>query len=240
MAIGAAQVMGFKLMKNFDRPYHSICISEFWKRWHISLSSWFKDYLYISLGGNRVTIPRWYLNTFIVFLVSGLWHGANWTFVIWGAIHGFYLVFALMTKNYRERFTHFIRLDRLPSLNRLTQIIITFVLTNFAWIFFRANTLSDAFYIIKHTFTGLGESLSSVFQHSHIISKLGVSKSEVIIGLSAVILMETVHIWQYKTHIRDWIRTQPAFLRWTLYYAIIIVILYYGVYEKRQFIYFQF
>lgn len=240
MAIGAAQVMGFKLMKNFDRPYHSICISEFWKRWHISLSSWFKDYLYISLGGNRVTIPRWYLNTFIVFLVSGLWHGANWTFVIWGAIHGFYLVFALMTKDIRERFTRFIRLDRLPSLNRFTQIMITFVLTNFAWIFFRANTLSDAFYIIKHTFTGLGESLSSVFQHSHIISKLGVTKSEVLIGISAVILMETIHVLQYKAHIRDWIRNQPAFLRWTLYYAIIIVILYFGVYEKRQFIYFQF
>lgn len=240
MAIGAAQVMGFKLMKNFDRPYHSISISEFWKRWHISLSSWFKDYLYISLGGNRVTIPRWYLNTFIVFLVSGLWHGANWTFVIWGAIHGFYLVFSLMTRNFRDKLNHFIKFDRVPSVNKFTQIIITFALTNFAWIFFRANNLSDAYYIIKHTFTGLGDSLLSVFQHSHIISKLGVTKSEVLIGISAVILMETIHILQYKTSIRDWVRIQPAFLRWSLYYGIIIVILYFGVYEKRQFIYFQF
>jgi D-alanyl-lipoteichoic acid acyltransferase DltB (MBOAT superfamily) len=240
MAIGAAQVMGFKLMKNFDRPYHSQCISEFWKRWHISLSSWFKDYLYISLGGNRVSIPRWYMNTFIVFLVSGLWHGANWTFVIWGSIHGFYLVFALFTKNSRERFTRFIRLDKVPWLNRIIQISITFILTNIAWIFFRANSVSDALYIIKHSFTGLSSSLSLVYQESVSSLNLGIGVYEIIIGICAILLMEFIHLAQYRVHIREWVKTQPTYLRWGLYYAIVIVILYYGVYEDRQFIYFQF
>jgi alginate O-acetyltransferase complex protein AlgI len=240
MAIGAAQVMGFKLMKNFDRPYHSKSISEFWKRWHISLSSWFRDYLYISLGGNRVTIPRWYLNTFIVFLVSGLWHGANWTFVIWGAIHGFYLVFALITKDIRGKFTKLIRLDTKPALNVFFQISITFILTNFAWIFFRANSVSDAFFIIKHSITGLSANFSTLLHHTHMKLELGLPRSEILIGLTAVLLMEIIHIMQYRFHIRDWIRSKPAYVRWGIYYAAIIIIIYYGVYEKRQFIYFQF
>ena len=240
MAIGAAQVMGFKLMKNFDRPYHSKSISEFWKRWHISLSSWFRDYLYISLGGNRVTIPRWYLNTFIVFLVSGLWHGANWTFVIWGAIHGFYLVFALITKDIRGKFTKLIRLDTIPALNVFFQISITFILTNFAWIFFRANSVSDAFFIIKHSITGLSANFSTLYHHTHMKLDLGLPRSEILIGLAAVLLMEIIHIMQYRFHIRDWIRSKPAYVRWGIYYAAIIIIVYYGVYEKRQFIYFQF
>lgn len=102
IAIGSAQVMGFKLMQNFNRPYFSKSISEFWKRWHISLSTWFRDYLYIPLGGNRVGIPRWYFNLFFTFMVSGLWHGANWTFVIWGALHGTYLIIGILTRNFRE------------------------------------------------------------------------------------------------------------------------------------------
>jgi D-alanyl-lipoteichoic acid acyltransferase DltB (MBOAT superfamily) len=96
IALGTAQFMGFKLMVNFNRPYHAKDVSEFWKRWHISLSTWFRDYLYISLGGNRVTVPRWYFNLFFVFLISGFWHGANWTFLAWGALHGFYLISAIV------------------------------------------------------------------------------------------------------------------------------------------------
>src|SRR5450432_1057204 len=103
IALGSARVMGFRLMVNFNKPYQSRDISEFWKRWHISLSSWFRDYLYISLGGNRVSVPRWYFNLFFVFLVSGFWHGANWTFIAWGALHGFYLVFAIFSHKARKR-----------------------------------------------------------------------------------------------------------------------------------------
>ncbi|MFD2718422.1 MBOAT family O-acyltransferase [Hymenobacter monticola] len=147
MALGTARVMGFELMKNFDRPYFSKSIGEFWRRWHISLSTWFKDYLYISLGGNRVSIPRGYFNLFFVFMVSGLWHGANWTFIAWGALHGFYQIFGRLTKDTRQLI---IQKTRLSFLNHsVITISTTFILVTFAWIFFRANTISDAFLIIR-------------------------------------------------------------------------------------------
>ena len=109
IAIGSAMIMGYTLMTNFRRPYFSMSIREFWQRWHISLSTWFRDYVYIPLGGNRVVKWRWYYNLFITFLVSGLWHGAEWTFVIWGALHGFYLIFAIWTTKLRENFNRFYR-----------------------------------------------------------------------------------------------------------------------------------
>jgi D-alanyl-lipoteichoic acid acyltransferase DltB (MBOAT superfamily) len=149
IAIGAARVMGFKLMKNFDTPYQSKDINQFWKKWHISLSSWFKDYLYIPLGGNKVAVPRWYFNLLIVFIISGFWHGANWTFIIWGALHGFYLVFAIATKKLRHAINTAIHLPANSKVNHLLQVVSTFCLVTFAWIFFRANSLSDAVYIIK-------------------------------------------------------------------------------------------
>lgn len=240
MAIGAAQVMGFKLMKNFDRPYHSKSIQEFWGRWHISLSTWLKDYLYIFMGGNRVSIPRWYFNLFVVFLVSGLWHGANWTFIIWGAIHGFYLIFALITKNIRNIIADFIGLNRLPRFNNLLQIFTTFILTSFAWIFFRANSISNAFYIIKHSISGLPKDLFNLYYRLPLDLKLGLPKRELLVGVAAILLMEAIHIMQSKYKMRDWIRSKPAYLRWSIYYAVVLIILFFGVYENRQFIYFQF
>ena len=148
MALGAARVMGFELMKNFDRPYFSKSIAEFWRRWHISLSTWFRDYLYFSLGGNRVALPRACFNLFFVFLVSGLWHGANWTFIVWGALHGLYLVVGMLTKPGRVRFIERTGLTFLN--NPLLNIGLTGALVAFAWIFFRANTLHDALYVITH------------------------------------------------------------------------------------------
>src|SRR5690606_21430622 len=136
--------------------------SEFWTRWHISLSSWFRDYLYIPLGGNRVVKWRWYYNLFITFLVSGLWHGANWTFVVWGALHGFYLIFAILTAKQRDAMANSLGLTERPLLYKWVQVLTVFVLVNFSWIFFRANNISDAVYIIQHSFTGLGN-ISQVF-----------------------------------------------------------------------------
>ncbi len=151
IAIGSAQILGYDLMKNFDRPYYAKSISEFWKRWHISLSTWFRDYLYIPLGGNRVNKARWYFNLFVTFLVSGLWHGANWTFVIWGAIHGIYLIIAIWTKSIVDRFYLFIKLSN-NWIRKIIDIFVTFHLVLFAWIFFRANSFSDAIYVIKNIF----------------------------------------------------------------------------------------
>ena len=145
IAIGAARVMGYDLMENFRTPYLSKSIREFWSRWHISLSTWFRDYLYIPLGGNRVPQVRWFLNLFIVFVVSGFWHGANWTFLIWGALHGSYLVAEILWK--RLPFAQF---KGIPTrLKNILSIGITFHLTLLAWVFFRANSLGDATTVIR-------------------------------------------------------------------------------------------
>ncbi|MGE0267465.1 MAG: MBOAT family protein [Candidatus Omnitrophota bacterium] len=118
IAIGSARVMGIRLMKNFDLPYFSQSIAEFWRRWHISLSTWFRDYMYIPLGGNRLGKIRWYCNLLIIFLVSGLWHGARWTFIIWGALHGLYLVFSLVLQPYRQRLTKMFSLNKHPLIHK--------------------------------------------------------------------------------------------------------------------------
>ena len=193
IAIGAAQVMGIKLMDNFKRPYFSRSVAEFWKRWHISLSSWFKDYLYIPLGGSRVTVHRCYFNISIVFLVSAIWHGANWTFIIWGALHGFYMVFSLITKNMRNQIIHAIRLTQFPRVHALIQIGTTFSLVCIGWIFFRANNLSDALYVLTHLMSGLSLNFSQ-------ISLGGFGWDGLIISFSAILFMEFVHILQ--EHIR--------------------------------------
>jgi alginate O-acetyltransferase complex protein AlgI len=236
MAIGAARIMGFKLMTNFNKPYQSRSTDEFWKRWHISLSTWFKDYLYISLGGNRVTIPRWYLNLFIVFLVSGLWHGANWTFVIWGMLHGFYLVFGLITAGFRKRLNAKILIGKL----KIVQVMTTFLLVTFAWIFFRANTVSSAFYIAKHIFTGLPDLIKKIIHHQAVLEDLGLAKAELLFSVVLILLLETVHYFQSRMDLTKVFEKKPLYLRWAFYYAVIAVIFFLGVFENRQFIYFQF
>jgi len=239
MAIGAAQVMGFKLMTNFNRPYYSKSISEFWKRWHISLSTWFKDYLYISLGGNRVSIPRWYFNLFFVFLVSGFWHGANWMFIIWGALHGFYLVFAILTQRVRSRFQNFLGLKEYSNVNRFIQVSITFVLVWFAWIFFRAKTVPDAFYIVTHLFSGISTVLD-LTSLKYCLTNLGISKYDFVILLFSISFMEFVHYKQRNKKLRLEIALKPVWLRWSFYYFVILSIIVFGVFNKSQFIYFQF
>ncbi len=228
IAIGAARVMGFNLMTNFNRPYFSRSISEFWKRWHISLSTWFKDYLYITLGGNKVSIPRWYFNLFIVFAISGLWHGANWTFIIWGGLNGFYLVFAIVTEKWRNRVEGLIRINRLPWLNRIIQILFTFILTCFAWIFFRANTTGDAFLIVKSIFSFDGPLFIGEVQ-------------QFIYCIGAILMLLFIEIRQnYYLHTALPFKTNHWVKEHIAYAALIIVILLLGVFDGGQFIYFQF
>lgn len=228
IAIGTAKIMGFKLMTNFNRPYFSCNISEFWKRWHISLSTWFKDYLYISLGGSRVSIPRWYFNLFFVFLVSGLWHGANWTFIIWGALNGFYLVFAIITQNFRNNFDKITGFNRFPKLNKLTQILLTFILACFAWIFFRANTLPDAFLIITKIFHLKG----SVYYENPI---------DLLLCISVIIMLLAIEIkWEYYHDKFSFFNNTNWIVRNLSYAVLVIIILLIGVFDGGQFIYFQF
>jgi D-alanyl-lipoteichoic acid acyltransferase DltB (MBOAT superfamily) len=228
IAVGVAKVMGFHLMTNFNRPYFARNVAEFWKRWHISLSTWFKDYLYISLGGNKVSIPRWYFNLFLVFLISGLWHGANWTYIIWGALNGFYLIFANISSPAREKFNDFIGINNLPAISRCLQIIITFMLICFSWIFFRANNIDDAFIIIKKI---------SLLQGPLFIE----NPSKLIYCLASIGLLLMI---EYK---REYYKGTVSFFNsknWVIrnlsYASLVIVILLFGVFDGGQFIYFQF
>ena len=243
IALGSAQVMGFKLMKNFDRPYFSKTISEFWRRWHISLSSWFRDYLYFPLGGNRVSKWRREYNLFIVFLISGIWHGASWTYVIWGAIHGFYLVFANQTERFRNKVVDASGIRKLPTLYKIIQIITIFCLTSFAWIFFRVMKVQDAFYIIQSMFTGLGEQLRQIGNKTFIEKNvfLGQGATNFAMVIFALIVMEIVHLNQRGRSLREVLHHKPILFRWILYYGIVLAILFLGMYDKpAQFIYFQF
>ena len=230
IALGTARVMGFKLMDNFNNPYQSKTINEFWKRWHISLSTWFRDYLYISLGGNRVSIPRWYFNLFIVFLISGFWHGANWTFVIWGALHGFYLVFAIVIDKPKQSFGKLTGLAKVPKVFNMIRIITTFILVTFAWIFFRANSVVDALYVIKRIFSSQWSGL----QDEDVFPKFSL-----ILSLGLIIFL----FWAERTFIDQLILTKlNEKKRANLFFGVSILsmILLLGVFQKLSFIYFQF
>ena len=243
IALGSAQVMGFDLMKNFDRPYFSKTISEFWRRWHISLSTWFRDYLYISLGGNRVSKWRREYNLFIVFLVSGIWHGASWNFVIWGAMHGFYLIFANLTVDFRNKVVDIIGLKKLPFLYKIIQILTVFCLTSFAWIFFRAVDFKSAYYIATHLFSGVGEQLSQLTNRSFINKNifLGQGFANFAMVVFSLLVMETVHFYQRGQRLRTVVSQKPLLFRWALYYGIVLAILFLGMFDApAQFIYFQF
>jgi D-alanyl-lipoteichoic acid acyltransferase DltB (MBOAT superfamily) len=238
IAIGAAQVMGYKTMENFNRPYFSKSVSEFWRRWHISLSSWFRDYLYIPMGGNRVSAPRWYLNLFVVMLICGFWHGANWTLLVWGGLHGFYLVFSILTGRVRDHFVRMIGLDRTPRLHGYLKILITSSMVCFAWIFFRANSISDALYIIRHLPTGWGSLLQTYGLKE--ASFLGALKFECMIAICSTALLIFVHFMERQGPIVDKVSERPAWLRWSIYYGVILSILLFGNFGSKQFIYFQF
>jgi D-alanyl-lipoteichoic acid acyltransferase DltB (MBOAT superfamily) len=240
IAIGAAKVMGIDLMTNFKQPYFATSIRGFWSQWHISLSTWFRDYVYIPLGGSRVKVSRFYLNLFLVFLISGLWHGANWTFVIWGALHGFYQIFGHMTRPFRKKVLSLLYLDRIPRVVGLFQMIITFGLVCFAWIFFRANSLVDANYMVRNLLSDYHLWLDIGYVYE-VITNLGVSLLElVVIGISILVLI-LIEWLSIKAPIYERLARTNFVFRWSFYYIILMLILTMGVYnDAAEFIYFQF
>lgn len=243
IAIGTARVMGINLMTNFNKPYQSQSISEFWSRWHISLSTWFKDYVYIPLGGNKVKVSRWYFNLAIVFLISGFWHGASWNFVIWGAIHAFYLIFAIVTNDLRKKFFDKIFIKSSTLKTGMT-VFTTFVLVAFAWIFFRAKTFNDAIYISTHLFSGWSKDIKLIIENKNFsrmdVLYLGQMKFEFFFAIFCIVGMSFIHRLQNRFSISELISKRPTWQRYLIYQAVILVVLLYGVYEKEQFIYFQF
>ena len=229
IAIGTARLFGFNLKQNFAFPYFSRNIAEFWRRWHISLSTWFRDYLYIPLGGSRNGKMLQIKNTFIIFIVSGFWHGAIWTFIVWGALHSIYFLPLLVGKKNRKYLNSVAENKTLPSLKEFMLITTTFSLTVFAWIFFRAENITDAYIYIKHMFS------ASLFSIPNFLGS----------NLYYFILLITFVIIEWfgrkKKHPLEWTNVKlPFMLRWGIYYLIIFIIIYFGVYNQSEFIYFQF
>ncbi|MDB5051612.1 MAG: poly(beta-D-mannuronate) O-acetylase, partial [Fibrobacteres bacterium] len=239
MAIGAARVMGFRLMKNFDSPYLSQSISEFWRRWHISLSTWFKDYVYIPFGGNRVALPRMYLNLMAVFLISGLWHGANWTYIVWGLIHGFYLVFGAVTLSTRTRIAEMLPAYRGP-IRQAVKTLVTFALVCIGWVFFRAGSLGDAVYILTHLNTGWMRMLRprEVLQE---FWDAGLSNFDLMVLAAAILFALSVERWNSeKGSAKAFFLDLPAWVRISVYSVAFWGIFIFGVFTKANFIYFTF
>lgn len=226
IAIGTAKLFGIELLVNFRTPYFSRDIAEFWRRWHISLTTWFRDYIYIPLGGSRVSPMKAIRNTMIVFLISGFWHGANWTFIVWGALNGLYFLPLLISGKNRVHTDTVAEGRFLPTFKETFQILATFSLTCFAWIFFRAANIGEAFEYI------------SGFWNNQLLpaNNLVTLNRSFILILFLFILLE----WLFRNGMPEFVRSRSTALRLALYYGLVILIVFFGAFGSEEFIYFQF
>ncbi len=252
VAIGSARVLGFDLMTNFRRPYFARSVSDFWRRWHISLSTWFKDYLYFPLGGSRVSRPHHYLNLMITFLVSGLWHGASLNFILWGGLHGLFQIAGHFTKNIRTRIRTLAGIREEWIWFSVWQRLATFFLITFTWVFFRMRSFRSAVRLLRSVFlnapgdmyrgavvfatqgpvsfvNGLMQDLPAGFQLHHLV-----------IVLVNIVLLLVSDLLQRKKNGIERVRTFPLALRFSLYVSLSLFVLMLGVFGEEQFIYFQF
>ena len=242
IARGAARVMGFDLMDNFDTPYFAQSIADFWRRWHISLTSWFRDYVYIPLGGNRCSRGRRYLNQMITFLVSGLWHGAAWTYVAWGGLHGIYRIVGDLLKKPLTRIGDLMHVDRTAFSYRFGRIILTDILVVFAWILFRAESLTAAGYYIGRMFTRPDP--WTLFDGS--LYRLGLEPFEAHVLMIMLLLLFLIDLIKYRRNeeLPALLARQNLWFRWAVLIGMILMILVYGAYgvdfHSEQFLYFTF
>ena len=226
IALGTSRLFGMELLKNFSFPYFSRDIAEFWRRWHISLSSWFKDYLYIPLGGSAGGLKMKIRNTFIIFLVSGFWHGANWTFIVWGGLNALYFLPSLLANTNRNHMEIVAYNRNFPTFKEFVSILLTFSLTVFAWIFFRANSLSHALTYIKNIGT------------SKLITLPEIRPTYIIVLVVFFILIE----WMGRRNnfaIEKLFLKKSIVLRWSFYFALVVAIFIFST-KEQEFIYFQF
>jgi len=241
IAIGSAAVLGIRLMENFRAPYLGVSVADFWRRWHISLTTWFKDCLYIPLGGNRKGTARKHMNILIVFLVSGFWHGANWTFVVWGLLNGLLLVLGEITTGLRQRTRAGLRVNTEAASYTFYRRLMTFLLINLTWIFFRADTLTSAWQMLLRVFTDF--QLPKLF--SPALFDLFFDAQSAILVLGFVLLLMLVDAAKNRgTSVDGWVLSQGAALRWGIYLGLMFTIILFGAYgntsTQTQFIYFQF
>jgi D-alanyl-lipoteichoic acid acyltransferase DltB (MBOAT superfamily) len=239
MAVGAARVMGFELMENFRFPYAARSFSDFWSRWHVSLSSWFRDYVYIPLGGNRVSALKWARNIAITLFLSGLWHGANWTFICWGLIHAGYLI---AERGLGKMFTKKFPVGGPPVAAAILKSALVLSMVGLAWIFFRAHTVSDATYILTHSFLGwdgpsLRASLSLMLGGA-----LGLFAKGWLCAFGCIGFLELVQYLQRRSGrpFGEAVQTYPTWARWSFYYVLVGGIICLGAFNESRFIYFQF
>jgi D-alanyl-lipoteichoic acid acyltransferase DltB (MBOAT superfamily) len=225
IALGCARLLGFHLMRNFAFPYFSRDISEFWRRWHISLSTWFRDYLYLPMGGSRGGRMLQLRNTFVVFLVSGLWHGANWTFVVWGLINAMYMLPLLLLKRHRAHLNIVAEGRILPSLREFLEICTTFILALIAWVFFRSENIGQALTYLRRMMS------SSILRPSHLIQPW-------LLGLIAVMIV-VEWVQRTKHHALEF-EHASAWVRRSCYCGVFLMIFFFGRFAHTDFIYFQF
>ena len=231
MAIGAAKVLGIDLAQNFRRPYFSTSVPEFWaQRWHLSLAGWFRDYMYIPLGGSRGSRLGRYANVLAVFLVSGLWHGANWTFVVWGGLNGVYQVVSLVTRPIRQRLNDIVPLP--PRFGGLLRGLLTFHLILVTWVFFRAASLSDATTVLSRVATSLPD-LPRLLQ-------VRVADLDIMLSLTVVGVLLGVEALEERRSLWERLATRPTYVRWAVYYIILLTLVVLGSWNLNQFVYMQF
>lgn len=227
IAIGTAKMLDIDLMENFKCPYLSASVKEFWNRWHISLSSWFRDYIYIPLGGNRCSKLKHYRNLFITFLLSGLWHGANWTFIIWGGVHG---AAQIVNSN--------IKTKRMNGIKWLFAVIATFIFCSLAWIFFRANSVGEAIYVFQYALEGISNPLSYIMTAA---AELEMNRYRMIYIMGLVMLLFIYDFCSLRFNVIDRISKMNLAIRWGCYIALLLIIIFFsqkGV--AAEFVYFQF
>jgi len=236
---GAARLFGVELPINFRAPYFARNVREFWRRWHITLMAWLREYVYIPLGGNRRGRSRRYLNLMVVFAISGLWHGTGVTFLVWGLLNGFYLIAGEILEPANHRLMKALHIERSTFGHRVFQTILTFVLITTAWVFFRANTISDALFMVSRMFS---PSLWVLSDGS--LLKLGLSAAELAIAIIAAAVIFVLEWISLRKDLLVALRHQPLLYRWVAYYGLILVIVifgaYGGVYNALDFVYFKF
>ncbi len=220
VAIGSALLLGIRIMDNFKTPYLAKSIGEFWSRWHISLSTWFRDYLYIPMGGNRVKVARWMLNIFIVFLVSGLWHGANWTFVFWGGLYGIIYLIEYQFQKYLP-----VRSKKDFSWINILRMVKNFSLVSLIWVFFRSQSLGDAMEVFK-----------ALFSNGSVVDTFSVQPK--IWMLLIFFILSDVAL--YNTRFDEWCENRNPIVRWSIYFILIFSIIVFSGVDNFPFIYFQF
>ncbi|MCI8815135.1 MAG: MBOAT family protein [Lachnospiraceae bacterium] len=241
LAIGSAQVLGFHINQNFRTPYLCTSVQEFWKRWHISLTNWFRDYLYIPLGGNRKGRMRKYLNTMIVFLTSGLWHGASWHFVAWGGVNGFYSILQDCTKSVREKVYYFLKIDTEAFLWKVFCGFVSFFFIDISWLLFRSRGIRQSLSIL---FKIWNDFTLRYFFSDEFYNMFGSTKTFSMTVFSLITVM-AIDIFRKKNfNLKEYLLKQQFFFRWFVYLIVIFIIILWGTYgngyEQTQFIYFQF